>query len=139
MLNHINIMGRLTKEPELRRTGSHIAVATFAIACDRDIKSSDGKRETDFIEVVAWRQLGEFIAHNFHKGSMIIISGRLQKRSWTDKDGHTRWTTEIQAENAYFGDSKKSDNCNNSGFVSPAQPSDDEYARLDGEDAQLPF
>lgn len=135
MLNHIVIMGRLTKEPELRRTGNNIAVTTFTVACERDIKNGEGKRETDFFDIVAWRQLGEFIARNFHKGSMILISGRLQKRSWVDKDGYTRWTTEIQAENAYFGESKKSE----SDFVSPAQPSDDEYERLDGEDSQLPF
>lgn len=138
MLNHIVIMGRLTAEPELRRTGNGNAVTSFTIACDRDLKNAAGNRDTDFIEVVAWRQLGEFIARNFHKGSMIIVSGRLQIRGWTDKDGNKRRSAEILAENAYFGDSKKPDN-GNSGYVAPAQPSYDEYARLDGEDAQLPF
>lgn len=134
MLNHIDIMGRLTADPELRRTGSGHAVASFTIACDRDLKNSAGNLETDFIEVVAWRQLGEFIARNFHKGSMIVVSGRLQIRGWTDKDGNKRRSAEINADNVYFGDSKKTES---SGYT--AQPSDDEYARLDVEDAQLPF
>lgn len=138
MLNHIDIMGRLTADPELRRTGSNIAVVSFTIACDRDLKNAAGNRDTDFIEVVAWRKLGEFIARNFRKGSRIIVSGRLQVRVWTDKDGNKRRTAEILAENAYFPDSKNSDN-GNSGYVPPAQPADDEYARLDGEDAQFPF
>lgn len=138
MLNHIDIMGRLTADPELRRTGSNIAVVSFTIACDRDLKNAAGNRDTDFIEVVAWRKLGEFIARNFRKGSRIIVSGRLQVRVWTDKDGNKRRSAEILAENAYFPDSKNSDN-GNSGYVPPAQAADDEYARLDGEDAQLPF
>lgn len=139
MLNHIDIMGRLTADPELRRTGNGNAVTSFTIACDRDLKNSAGNRETDFIEIVAWRQLGEFIARNFRKGSMIIVSGRLQIRGWTDKDGNKRRSAEINADNAYFGDSKKLDSGSNPGYVPPAHPSDDEYARLDGEDANLPF
>lgn len=135
MLNEITIMGRLTKDPELRRTGSGVAVVSFTIANERDFKNGEGKRETDFFDIVAWRQLGEFICRNFKKGSMIIVSGRLQRRSWTDKDGYTRWTTEIVAGNAYFGEAKKSDS---DGYVPPLQPTDDEYERLD-DDAPLPF
>lgn len=135
MLNEITIVGRLTKDPELRRTGSGVAVASFTIANERDFKNGEGKRETDFFDIVAWRQLGEFIARNFKKGSMIIVSGRLQRRSWTDKDGYTRWTTEIVADNAYFGEAKKNDS---DGYVPPLQPSDEEYERLD-DDAPLPF
>lgn len=135
MLNEITIMGRLTKDPELRRTGSGVAVASFTIANERDFKNGEGKRETDFFDIVAWRQLGEFIARNFKKGSMIIVSGRLQRRSWADKDGYTRWTTEIVAGNAYFGEAKKNDS---DGYVPPLQPSDEEYERLD-DDAPLPF
>ena len=106
MLNHATIMGRLTKDPELRRTGSNIAVTSFTVAVDRDF-TNNGERETDFIDCVAWRGTGEFVARNFHKGKMIVVSGRIQQRSWTDKDGNKRRTTEIVADNVYFADSKK--------------------------------
>ena len=108
MLNHITIMGRLTRDPELRRTGSGIAVASFTVAVDRDFGGRDGgERETDFIDCVAWRQTGEFVSKYFTKGSMIVVSGRLQIRSWTDKDGNKRRTAEVVADNVYFGDSKR--------------------------------
>ena len=108
MLNHIVIMGRLTRDPELRRTGSGIAVASFSVAVDRDFgKSENGEKETDFIDCVAWRQTGEFVSKYFTKGSMIVVSGRLQVRSWTDKDGNKRRTAEVVADNCYFGDSKR--------------------------------
>ena len=112
MLNHITIMGRLTRDPELRRTGSGIAVASFTVAVDRDFGGRDGgERETDFIDCVAWRQTGEFVSKYFTKGRMIVVSGRLQIRSWTDKDGNKRRTAEVVADNCYFGDSKRdSDN-----------------------------
>ena len=108
MLNHITIMGRLTRDPELRRTGSGIAVASFTVAVDRDFGGRDGgEKETDFIDCVAWRQTGEFVSKYFTKGRMIVVSGRLQTRSWTDKDGNKRRTAEVVADNCYFGDSKR--------------------------------
>ena len=112
MLNHITIMGRLTRDPELRRTGSGVAVASFTVAVDRDFGGRDGgEKETDFIDCVAWRQTGEFVSKYFTKGRMIVVSGRLQIRSWTDKDGNKRRTAEVVADNCYFGDSKRdSDN-----------------------------
>ena len=110
MLNHIVIMGRLTRDPELRRTGSGIAVAGFTLAVDRDYSSKDGgERETDFIDCVAWRQTGEFVSKYFTKGRMAVVSGRLQIRNWTDKDGGKRRTAEIVTDNVYFGDSKRTD------------------------------
>ena len=109
MLNHITIMGRLTRDPELRRTGSGIAVASFTVAVDRDFGGRDGgERETDFIDCVAWRQTGEFVSKYFTKGSMIVVSGRLQIRNWNDKDGNKRRSAEVVADNVYFGESKRS-------------------------------
>ena len=108
MLNHITIMGRLVRDPELRRTGSGVAVASFTVAVDRDFGGRDGgEKETDFIDCVAWRQTGEFVSKYFAKGRMIVVSGRLQIRSWTDKDGNKRRTAEVVADNCYFGDSKR--------------------------------
>ena len=108
MLNHIVIMGRLTRDPELRRTGSGVAVASFTVAVDRDFGGRDGgEKETDFIDCVAWRQTGEFVSKYFTKGRMIVVSGRLQIRNWTDKDGNKRRTAEVVADNCYFGDSKR--------------------------------
>lgn len=115
MLNHITIMGRLTRDPELRRTGSGIAVASFTVAVDRDFGGRDGgERETDFIDCVAWRQTGEFVSKYFTKGSMIVVSGRLQIRSWTDKEGNKRRSAEVVADNVYFGESKRSSEGNSS-------------------------
>ena len=108
MLNHITIMGRLVRDPELRRTGSGVAVASFTVAVDRDFGGRDGgEKETDFIDCVAWRQTGEFVSKYFTKGRMIVVSGRLQIRSWTDKDGNKRRTAEVVADNCYFVDSKR--------------------------------
>ena len=117
MLNTITIMGRLVRDPELRRTGSGIAVASFTVAVDRDF-AQDGKKETDFIDCVAWRQSGEFVSKYFSKGSMIVVKGRLQIRSWTDKDGNKRKTAEVVADNCYFGSTKNDSggNNNNSGY-----------------------
>ena len=135
MLNHITIMGRMTRDPELRRTGSGVAVTNFTIACDRDIANKDsGERETDFIECIAWRGTGEFVEKHFKKGSMAVVTGRLQVRSWTDKDGNKRRTAEVVAETVYFGDSKKNSNENGA----QAQPAQD-FAMIDDPDAQLPF
>ena len=108
MLNHITIMGRLTRDPELRRTGSGTAVASFSVAVDRDFgKNENGEKETDFIDCVAWRNTAEYVSKYFTKGRMIVVSGRLQIRSWTDKDGNKRRTAEVVADNCYFGDSKR--------------------------------
>lgn len=108
MLNHITIMGRLARDPELRRTGSGVAVTSFTLAVDRDFAPKDGgERETDWIDCVAWRQVGEFVSKYFTKGRMAVVSGRLQVRNWTDKDGIKRRTAEVIAEKVYFGDSRQ--------------------------------
>ena len=167
MLNHITIMGRLTRDPELRRTGSGVAVASFTVAVDRDFSGRDGgEKETDFIDCVAWRQTGEFVSKYFTKGSMIVVSGRLQIRSWTDKDGNKRRTAEVVADNCYFGDSKRDDQGGSSsyggnayggnsygggysapapaaggfgGYAAPASAPASDFAMLEDDDAQLPF
>ena len=108
MLNHIVLMGRLTRDPELRRTGTGIAVASFTLAVDRDYAPKDGgQRETDFIDIVAWRSTAEFVSKYFSKGRMAVVSGRLQIRPWEDKDGNKRRSAEVVADNVYFGDSKR--------------------------------
>ena len=106
-LNHIDIMGRLVRNPELRHTNSNIPVASFTLAVDRDRKNENGEKETDFIDVVVWRNTAEFVSKYFSKGMMAVVSGRLQMRDWTDKDGNKRRNAEIQADNVYFGESKK--------------------------------
>lgn len=139
MLNHITIMGRLTKDPELRRTGSGVAVASFTVAVDRDFGSKDsGEKETDFIDCVAWRQTGEFVNKYFSKGSMIVVSGRLQIRSWTDKDDNKRRNAEVVADNVYFGDSKK-DSVDKYETAMGNNSSLQDFAVLDGDDGMLPF
>lgn len=107
-LNNVVIMGRITKDLELKRTQSGTAVVSFAIACDRDFKGQNGEKETDFISVTAWRNTAEYIAKYFSKGRMIVIAGRLQTRKWQDKNGNNRMETEVIADNVYFGDSKPS-------------------------------
>ena len=158
MLNHITIMGRLTRDPELRRTGSGIAVASFTVAVDRDFSSKDGgEKETDFIDCVAWRQTGEFVSKYFTKGRMIVVSGRLQIRNWNDKDGNKRRSAEVVADNCYFGDSKKdngtggtstSPQSNNGNYGSysdygqqapPPLCPPSNFEVIDEDDAQLPF
>ena len=158
MLNHIVIMGRLTRDPELRRTASGVAVTSFTVAVDRDFgKSENGEKETDFIDCVAWRQTGEFVSKYFTKGRMAVVSGRLQIRGWTDKDGNKRRTAEVVADNVYFGESKRNSEGGNAyggntyggnsynapapsygGYSAPAAPASD-FAMLDDDDAQLPF
>ena len=164
MLNKIFIMGRLTRDPELRHTQTGTAVATFSLAVDRDFKDkSTGERATDFINVVAWRQTGEFVSRYFTKGRMAVVEGRLQMRDWTDKDGNKRTTAEVVAENVYFGDSKRDGEGGgsyssgytggynaapmggNSGYSAPAPsgygaPSGaDQFAELSDDDGELPF
>ena len=109
MLNKIILMGRLTRDPELRRTGSGTAVTSFALAVDRDFKGQGGEKETDFIDVVAWRNTAEFVSKYFTKGRMAVVEGRLQIRDWTDKEGNKRRSAEVIADNVYFGDSKPKD------------------------------
>ena len=144
MLNNVTIMGRLTKDVELRRTGSGVAVASFTIACDRDFTDkSSGEKETDFVEVVAWRNTAEFVSKYFSKGRMAIVSGRLQIRKWTDKDGNKRSTAEVVADNVYFGDSKRdSDNSygnSPNGYTMPNGVKPAQFTTLEGDDEQLPF
>ena len=169
MLNHIVIMGRLVRDPELRRTGSGVAVASFRVAVDRDFAPKDGgERKADFIDCVAWRQTGEFISKYFAKGRMIVVDGRLEMRDWTDKEGNKRTSAEIVVANAYFGDSKRDGDGGNSSYggntyggnayggssyaapasapspsygsySAPAAAPASDFAMLEDDDAQLPF
>lgn len=128
MLNHIVIMGRLVRDPELRRTGSGVAVASFRVAVDRDFAPKDGgERKADFIDCVAWRQTGEFISKYFAKGRMIVVDGRLEMRDWTDKDGNKRTSAEIVVANAYFGDSKRDGDNSNSSYGGNAYGGNSSY------------
>ena len=154
MLNKIILMGRLTRDPELRHTQSGVAVASFALAVDRDFKDrSTGEKSTDFIDVVAWRQTCEFVSKYFTKGRMAVVEGRLQIRDWTDKDGNKRRAAEVVADNVYFGDAKR-DNEGGSyqggyqgGYSRPAaapdygmpSPADDQFSDLTDDDGELPF
>ena len=169
MLNRIILMGRLTRDPELRQTQSGASVANFSLAVDRDFKDKQtGEKETDFITVVAWRQTAEFVSRFFTKGRMAVVEGRLQLRDWTDRDGNKRRTAEVIADNVYFGDSKRDGDgggYGNSGYSSggysgggyassggysapaaPAAPSGfgapaggDQFAELSDDDGELPF
>ena len=150
MLNHITIMGRFVQDPELRRTGSGVAVASFTLAVDRDFKSGNsGEKEVDFIDCVAWRQAGEFVSKYFSRGRMAVVSGRLQIRSWNDKDGNKRRTAEVVADNVYFADSKSepastapqasaSASYSAPAYSAPNYPASD-FQMLEDDDAQLPF
>ena len=110
MLNHITIMGRLTRDPELRHTQSQLPVASFSLAVDRDFGGRDGaEKQTDFIDCVAWRQTAEFVSKSFTKGSMAVVSGRLQIRDWTDREGGKRRSAEVVVDNIYFGESRRRD------------------------------
>ena len=133
MLNKIILMGRLTRDPELRKTGNGTAVTSFTLAVDRDYKPQDGERETDFIDVVAWRGTAEFVSKYFTKGRMAVVEGRLQVRDWTDKDGNKRRSTEVVADNVYFGDSKRPES------GTPAEPSGELQELPDEEKGELPF
>jgi single-strand DNA-binding protein len=136
MLNHISIMGRICNDIELRRTGSGVPVASFTVAVDRDFKDSNGQKETDFIDCVAWRGTGEFVERNFSKGKMIIVAGRLQIRKWEDKNGNKRNSAEIVAENVYFGDSKSSVG---EKYEAAKGGQTQDFAVLDGDCGDLPF
>ena len=155
MLNHIVLMGRLTRDPELRRTGSGVAVASFTIAVDRDFAAQGAEKETDFVDIVAWRSTAEFVSKYFTKGRMAVVTGRLQIRNWTDKEGNKRRSAEVVADNIYFGDSKR--DAAQGGFdqtpgygssyqapaaqsapAAPAAPASD-FSMLEGDDSELPF
>ena len=148
MLNHIVLMGRLTRDPELRRPARGIAVVSFRLAVDRDFGSKDGsgERETDFIDIVAWRNTAEFVSRFFTKGRMAVVSGRLQMRNWTDKEGSKRVSAEVVADNVYFGDSKRDGaepGFNQSYAPAPttfsgAAPVSD-FSMLSDDDSELPF
>ena len=136
MLNKIIIMGRLTADPELRRTGSGIAVTSFTLAVDRDFSSKEGgEKETDFIDCVAWRNTGEFVANYFTKGRMAVVAGRLQIRIYTDKDGNKRRAAEVIADNVYFGDSKNSSTSQTTTTTTPLQ----DFSAIEIPDYELPF
>lgn len=146
MLNQVAIMGRLTRDPELKSTPSGVSVVSVTLAVDRDFGGKDGgQKETDFIDVVAWRQTAEFLAKYFAKGRMAVAVGRLQVRAWEDKQGNKRKTVEVVAESVYFGDSKKE--TDGSGYYPPvpgaAAPAptyqQPEFTELDGDDGDLPF
>lgn len=139
MLNHITIMGRLTRDPELRKTGTGVSVASFTIACDRDFADKQtNQKETDFIDIVAWKNTADFVSKYFSKGRMAVVSGRLQIRSWNDKDGNKRKTAEIIADNVYFGDSK-SESTGTSDFAMPNMSQMGGFDVLSGTDEGLPF
>ena len=143
MLNHIVIMGRLVRDPEYKTTGTGLSVTNFSVAVDRDFPGQSGEKETDFIDCVAWRKTAEFITKYFRKGSMIALSGRLQIRGWTDKDGNKRRTAEVVADNAYFGSTKSADAGTHYDppyptTSLPAAPASG-FTPLDGPDEQLPF
>ena len=152
MLNKIILMGRLTRDPELRRTESGTAVCSFSIAVDRDFKSKNGEKETDFIDIVSWRATAEFVSKYFTKGRMAVVEGRLQIRDWTDKEGNKRRSAEVVADNVYFGDSKR-DGAAPGGFdqtpsypqapayQAPANPAPaaSGFSMLEDDDSELPF
>ena len=152
MLNHIVLMGRLTRDPELRRTGSGVAVASFTLAVDRDFAAQGAEKETDFVDIVAGRNTAEFVSRYFTKGRMAVVTGRLQIRNWTDKEGNKRRSAEVVADNVYFGDSKR-DGAAPGGFdqtpsypqvpayqapAAPA-PSASGFSMLEDDDSELPF
>ena len=141
MLNKIIIMGRLTRDPELRRTGSGTAVTSFSLACDRDFKSQSGEKETDFIEVVAWKNAAEFVSKYFSKGRMAVVEGRLQIRDWTDKAGNKRTTAEVVADNVYFADSKRSESNDNQkeNFNALSGRLIDDFVPISEEGGEIPF
>ena len=153
MLNKIVLMGRLTRDPELRHTGSGTATTSFSLAVDRDFKGQDGEKEVDFIDVVAWRSTAEFVCKYFAKGRMAIVEGRLQLRDWTDRDGGKRRSAEVVANNVYFGDSRPTDagsdpaesqrrnreNLSKRFQESPMGGQDQDFAEIGDEDGELPF
>ena len=153
MLNHIVLMGRLTRDPELRHTQQGTSVASFSLAVERDFSSNGGQKQTDYIDIVAWRSTADFVSKYFTKGQLVAVSGRLQIRDWTDRDGNKRRSAEVVADNVYFGESKRSreENAAGGGYQRPAAggpaggsapaPASGAgaFAELDDDDGELPF
>ncbi len=156
MLNRIILMGRLTRDPELRHTGSGTAVASFSLAVERDFRDkTSGQKTTDFIDIVAWRQTGEFVSKYFTKGRMAVVEGRLQMRDWQDRDGNKRRSAEVVADNVYFADSRRDGEQSSgyapassgyapapSSYAPPANQSSapvSDFAELSDDDGELPF
>ena len=158
MLNHIVLMGRLTRDPELRRTANGVAVASFTLAVDRDFAAAGAEKETDFIDIVAWRNTAEFVSKYFTKGRMAVVCGRLQIRNWNDKEGNKRRSAEVVADNVYFGDSKRDSGDGSYGnasyggnsygnapaygsaYSAPAAPAPaSDFSMIEDDDSQLPF
>ena len=152
MLNKIFLQGRLVADPELRHTPNSIPVTRFTLAVDRNFSSQSGERQTDFIDITAWRKTAEFVSRYFTKGRMAVVSGRLQIRDWTDRDGGKRRSAEVVADSVYFGDSKRDQGSSGDfappsggqsysdytgGYTSPVTASD--FAELDDDDGDLPF
>lgn len=135
MLNRVVLMGRLTKNPELRRTQSGTAVTGFSLAVDRDFKGQNGEKETDFVEIVAWKNTAEFVSKYFTKGCMAVVEGRLQVRDWKDKDGNNRRSVEVVADSIYFGDSKQ----NESKAPAYGAPTNAPQFAEEEDDGELPF
>lgn len=135
MINHITLMGRLVRDPELRHTQSGIPVCSFAIACERDYKDASGEKQTDFIDVVAWRNTAEFVAKYFAKGRMAVVDGRLQLRDWVDREGGKRRSAEVLAHSVNFGDSRPRAADGAPQYAAAAAAPDYEY----GADGELPF
>ena len=135
MLNHIVLMGRLTRDPELRHTGNGLAVASSSLAVDRDYKGQSGEKETDFVDIVAWRSTADFVSKFFTKGRMAVVEGRLQLRDWKDKDGNNRRSAKVVAEHVYFGDSKRSES-----DTASAPPASGDFREIpEDEEGELPF
>ena len=139
MLNRIVLMGRLTRDPELRRTGNGTAVTSFSVAVDRDFKGQSGEKETDFIDVVAWRSTAEFVSKYFAKGRMAVVEGRLQIRDWKDKEGNNRRSAEVVADNVYFGDSKRDGDAPVGSYAGGQMANSSEFNEIDEDDDELPF
>lgn len=146
MLNEVSLMGRLTRDPELRRTGNGTPVTSFRIAVERDIKPKEAEKpETDFIECVAWRGTAEFIEKYFSKGRVIVVHGSLRQRGYTTKDGEKRQVLEVEVEDVYFGDSKRAESSEpvsgsqNASYSAPQNAPSSDFAMMDDDDGQLPF
>ena len=152
MLNKAILMGRLTRDPELRYTPANVPVCSFTVAIDRSYQKNREQKQADFINVVAWRTTAEFVSKYFTKGSMIVVSGRLQIRDWTDRDGGKRRSAEINVDNVYFGESRRRDDASNQRdawddgnrgggtYQGPsAYDTPDSFSEIDDDDGELPF
>lgn len=145
MLNRVNLMGRLVRDPELRQTAGGTPVATFSLAVEQDFKDkSTGERSADFIDIVAWRQTGEFVSRYLSKGRMCVVDGRLQARTWKDKNGNSRKTIEVVADHVYFADSRRDSEASGAGVpayapYAPPRTGTDDFAEIDDDPGELPF